>query len=322
MNWTNHPLTGYTDVTIDSNCILLNNELLFYKKSKSVLRITKTTGIPSPLTINGITYPFAGIAGAVFYVEMTNLVGATDGTGMFVVQNGNDIVLQLDYRAVNGMKQSLIVSDCAPSLVPVLEGSDLPFYLQSVNDIEWLQTNGEWYVMGVNDYPMSRDIQIAINGGYYSTIFRTTGETFDETFDSTFQVNDEETRFFQLDPINCEFDHILVEWVSRFGNLKSWWFEVEKTINESPKQLDLEVLDDGFNTIKNKQVSLLLTSKRNDIYNQTYLADLVISDEVYIYDGDSVGTKRQGKITQNNFEIEKKRKDVSLMLNTYRYDTI
>jgi hypothetical protein len=104
--------------------------------------------------------------------------------------------------------------------------------------------------------------------------------------------------------------------------LKSWWFEVEKTINESPKQLDLEVIDDGFNTIKNKQVSLLLTSKRNDIYNQTYLADLVISDEVYIYDGDSVGTKRQVKITQNNFEIEKKRKDVSLMLNTYRYDTI
>jgi hypothetical protein len=84
----------------------------------------------------------------------------------------------------------------------------------------------------------------------------------------------------------------------------------------------MDVLDDGFKTYKNKQVSLQLKTPRCDIYNQLYLSDLAISDEVYVYDGDTVETKRQCKVEQNNLEVENKRKDVIIKINTYKYDII
>lgn len=322
MNWIEHDLTGYTDVKVYSNTDILNNQNRFFKMAKSMFKIVKQTNNEVVLTINGIEYTFPGNNGSEFYIEVTSIVGSTSYYGTFTIQHENDTVLSLDYISIDGMRRTNIVSEKLPSLIPVIQNSDLPFYLQLVNEAEWLQTGGDWYVVGANDVVTSIDAQPAISGGSFTYILRTTGETFDETFDFTFQVSDEEIRYFQMEEVECEFNHILVEWVSKYGQLKSWWFEVEKTIFESPRQLDMDVLDDGFKTFKNKQVSLQLKTPRCDIYNQLYLSDLAISDEVYVYDGDTVETKRQCKVEQNNLEVEKKRKDVIIKINSYKYDII
>ncbi|CAB5225841.1 hypothetical protein UFOVP756_11 [uncultured Caudovirales phage] len=323
MNWIALNPQPKSEISIYTNGTQLGNDLVFFKKSKSFIRLVKNdNNTYSELSINGQDYSIAGVSGSEIYIEISDIINATDDSSTIVFQWDGDVIFELDYMVEKGLKQSVVVSDVFPSEIPIVEGSLLPFYMQAMLQFEWLKTDSSWAVLGVNDFGSTYNLMPRIQTGDYTNILRTINTTFDDTFDLTFQANDDEQRYFELKPLECEQDIILVEWVSRFGQRKSWWFEVEKTVNESHKQLDLETMEDGFNTLKSKQISILVQTKHCDIFNQTYLSDLVFSDEVYIYDGETTATKRQVKVSQNTIDVENKRKTVALLLNTYRYDSI
>ena len=127
---------------------------------------------------------------------------------------------------------------------------------------------------------------------------------------------------FQFVNVDCDNEFILLEWVGRFGQKKSWWFRIEKEISSSDKRLSLQTLDNSHNVLKNKNIGLELSHKSADNATQRYLSDIVLSDEVYFYNGTENTSKSQVEVETNSFEIVRDKRDISLKINTYKYDTI
>jgi hypothetical protein len=115
---------------------------------------------------------------------------------------------------------------------------------------------------------------------------------------------------------------ILVEWVGHYGILKSWWFDVISQVMQSTKQIDIQTMDNGYNTLKNKTKSIVLQHKKANQKTQAYLADLILSDDVSVYWSDSETDKHRVRVETNSFDVTQRKRDVQLTLNTFVYDTI
>ena len=70
---------------------------------------------------------------------------------------------------------------------------------------------------------------------------------------------------------------IRFEWIGRFGVKKSWWFKIDKTIYSTSKTLDIQTMDNGFNTLKDKNTNLIISHRNADNLTQNYLSDIVLS---------------------------------------------
>ena len=107
--------------------------------------------------------------------------------------------------------------------------------------------------------------------------------------------------------------------ISAQGQPKSWWFTINRMIYGSDKQLNLQTMENGYSTLKNKRVSVQVKHPRADTTTQAYLSDIAMSDEVYIYEGI---TRVRVRLADNTFEVSQGKRDVILTINKYAYDTI
>lgn len=127
---------------------------------------------------------------------------------------------------------------------------------------------------------------------------------------------------FQFVNVDCDNEFMLLEWTGRFGQKKSWWWKIEKEISASTKNLSMQTLDNSYNVLKNKSMGLELSHKQADNATQRYLSDIVLSDEVFFYYGTENTTKSQIEVETNTFEIVRDKRDITLKINTFIYDTI
>lgn len=132
-------------------------------------------------------------------------------------------------------------------------------------------------------------------------------------------ISGAQTRMIDLP---CTNEHILFEWVGRFGVKKSWWFKKESVISEATKTINLQTLDNGFNTLKDKNTNLIISHRNADNLTQHYLSDIVLSDEVYCYPDETVESKLQVRVETNSFEVGLNNRDIVLTINKNAYDTI
>lgn len=132
-------------------------------------------------------------------------------------------------------------------------------------------------------------------------------------------ISGRQTRLIDLP---CTNEHILFEWTGRFGVKKSWWFKKESVISEATKTINLQTLDNGFNTLKDKNTNLIISHRNADNLTQHYLSDIVLSDEVFCYPDETVESKLQVRVETNSFEVGINNRDIVLTINKNAYDTI
>ena len=126
----------------------------------------------------------------------------------------------------------------------------------------------------------------------------------------------------RLVDLPCTNEHILFEWTGRFGVKKSWWFKKEAVISEATKTINIQTLDSGFNTLKDKNTNLIISHRNADNLTQHYLSDIVLSDEVYCYPDETAESKLQVRVETNSFEVGLSNRDIVLTINKNAYDTI
>ena len=132
-------------------------------------------------------------------------------------------------------------------------------------------------------------------------------------------ISGRQTRLIDLP---CTNEHILFEWTGRFGVKKSWWFKKESVISDATKTINLQTLDSGFNTLKDKNTNLVISHRNADNLTQHYLSDIVLSDEVYCYPDETAASKLQVRVETNSFEVGLNNRDIVLTINKSAYDTI
>lgn len=132
-------------------------------------------------------------------------------------------------------------------------------------------------------------------------------------------ISGAQTRLIDLP---CTYEHILFEWTGRFGVKKSWWFKKESVISEATKTINLQTLDSGFNTLKDKNTNLVISHRNADNLTQHYLSDIVLSDEVFCYPDETAASKLQVRVETNSFEVGLNNRDIVLTINKNAYDTI
>ena len=126
----------------------------------------------------------------------------------------------------------------------------------------------------------------------------------------------------RLIDLPCTNEHILFEWTGRFGVKKSWWFKKESVISEVTKTINLQTMDSGFNTLKDKNTNIVISHRNADNLTQHYLSDIVLSDEVFCYPDDTAANKLQVRVETNSFEVGLNNRDIVLTINKNAYDTI
>lgn len=126
----------------------------------------------------------------------------------------------------------------------------------------------------------------------------------------------------KLIDLPCTNEHILFEWTGRLGVKKSWWFKKESVISQATKTINLQTMDSGFNTLKDKNTNLVISHRNADNLTQHYLSDIVLSDEVFCYPDETAEGKLQVRVETNSFEVGLNNRDIVLTINKDAYDTI
>lgn len=296
MTWVNHFENDYW--IIESNATVGENKE-FYRWERSFLRLTcKDVVNQESLSVDGIRYVFYS-DNEVSIIEITDLIRAFSGGTITFVTDAALTIYELDWLAIEGERPTAQNTDILPFEIPFNDSNVIPFWFQCTESMQ-KSVDSVW------------------------SDFHTTGIlSFDaqelETLGVRQKDSGQQTNFVNLP---CWTDKILVEWVGRFGQLKSWWFTVDKTVYSSDKQINIQTLENGYNTLKNKRTNLLISHRRADQITQHYLSDIVLSDEVYVYTSSAAASKTQVRIENSNIEVSPRKQDVNLIINLYAYDTI
>jgi hypothetical protein len=300
MNWTTH--INDTDWIIESTAIIDSGTNYFYKWDKSFIRITMKTAGVKTITVEGVKYTMYSMNEYVI-IEITEFVRSTSSDLILYFSDDNSFYFVFQASTINGASISEFKSRI-PAEIPYIATTN-PFWVQLSENMMTKTIVDEIIDYNVTSNPdggvLSYNWVEEVSHGASLYLYTTTG------YYSHF-----------ITP-SCTTDKILVEWVSAQGKKKSWWFQVERTIIGSDKQLNLQTMENGYNTLKNKRVSIQVSHKNADMTTQTYLSDIAISDEVYIYEGT---TRMQVRLADNSFDITQRKRDVQLIINKFAYDTI
>ena len=305
MNWILHTNSD-ANWKIESNGLpdydnSTDNGILAYRWEKTFVRITMKTAGQKTITVDNVDYILFD-ANEVVIVEITDFVRSF-ASGSIIFESGS-FSYTLNFTAIKGERQTENNKYRLPNEIVYNSSAVFPFWIQITEsmEVEKIPTGGiiltfENQINSVDWHHLkaTENIQNVIRAGTWQTEI----------------VSD-----------NCFTDKILFEWVGRFGVLKSWWFTIEKYTYGTEKELNLQTIENGFYTLKNKRTNLVVKHQRADLLTQQYLSDIVLSDEVYIYDGTTVADKLRVKIDNNSFDVSKKKRDISLTVNKFAYDTI
>ena len=310
MNWLTHSDSN-ADWKIESNGLpdydtSSDNGILAYRWEKTFIRLTMKTNGEKTMSVNGIDYVFFD-ANEYVLIEITDYVRSFN-SGNFTFESGV-FTYTLNFLSRSGERQTSNNKYRLPFEIVYNSSAVFPFWIQITEkmEVEKIPTGG-----------IMLTFENQINSVDWHHLKAT--ENIKNVITATSSPNWSTNIVNCMD--NCWTDKVLFEWVGHFGVLKSWWFTIDKITYLTDKELDLQTIENGFYTLKNKRTNLSVKHLKADLYTQQYLSDIVLSDEVYIYDGTTVADKLRVKIDNNSFDVSNKKRDISLTVNKFAYDTI
>ena len=309
MNWLTHSDSD-ANWKIESNGLpdydnSTDNGILAYRWEKTFVRITMKTAGQKTITVDNVDYILFD-ANEVVIVEITDFVRSF-ASGSIIFESGS-FSYTLNFTAIKGERQTENNKYRLPLEIVYNPSVVFPFWIQITESmsVEKVPRDIVPIILGLGNEISSFDWHL------YKTTY---------SIENTIKAAGWSTNIVNCID-NCWTDKVLFEWVGRFGALKSWWFTIEKYTYGTEKELNLQTMENGYNTLKNKRTNLVVKHQRADLLTQQYLSDIVLSDEVYIYDGTTVADKLRVKIDNNSFDVSKKKRDISLTVNKFAYDTI
>jgi len=309
MNWILHTNSD-ANWKIESNGLPdydagTDNGILAYRWEKTFIRITMKTAGQKTITVDNVDYILFD-ANEVVIIEITDFVRSF-ASGSIIFGSGS-FSYTLNFTAIKGERQTENNKYRLPSEIVYNPSAVFPFWIQLTESMEV-----EKVPKDIAPIIISLENQISsFDWHFYKTTY---------SIENTIKAAGWSTEIINCID-NCWTDKVLFEWVGRFGVLKSWWFTIEKYTYGTDKELNLQTMENGYNTLKNKRTNLVVKHQRADLLTQQYLSDIILSDEVYMYDGAAVANKIQVKIDNNSFDVSKKKRDISLTVNKFAYDTI
>lgn len=310
MKWITH--LNDTEYKIESTAVNAANNI-FYTWEKALIKVTsKINASGIYCTINGEKYEFYKY-GDFVVVEITDQTRAFNSGSVLIEDYDDRQIAVINWVSRKGEKPTKENINYLPSEIPFSSANPtIPFYLEVSHRIEVLNVGGSWILFGAGDYisdptnyPMAKDFAL-INDYHISPKL----------------LLREKGILKKMQEIACTTDMIRFEWIGRFGVKKSWWFKIDKTIYSTSKTLDIQTMDNGFNTLKDKNTNLIISHRNADNLTQNYLSDIVLSDDVFCYPDETLDGKIQVKIDNSNFEVSKRNRDIILTVNKNQYDTI
>ena len=294
---------------VESNAVNAANDI-FYTWEKALIKVTWKIGGGIIFYINGEKYEVFS-AGEFVILEITDQTRAFNSGSVLIEDYEDRQIAVINWVSRKGERPTESNIDRLPSEIGIDThftgaGSSLivlPFWMQVSEKMEVF--NGvSWINFYTGGDIMSFDVSPAYNDD--TQFYRTKNRQIPTSF-----IN-----------LTCTTDMILFEWIGRFGVKKSWWFKIDKTVYSTSKTLDIQTMDNGFNTLKDKNTNLIISHRNADNLTQNYLSDIVLSDDVFCYPDETLDGKIQVKIDNNNFEVSKRNRDIILTVNKNQYDTI
>ncbi len=310
MKWITH--LNSTEYKIESTAVDAANDI-FYTWEKAFIKVTSKTyfgGIYC--TINGEKYEFYK-AGDFVVVEITDQTRALNSGSVLIEDYDDRQIAVINWVSRKGEKPTKENINYLPTEIPFSSANPtIPFYLEVSHRTEVLNVGESWVLFGTGDYTSDptnypKAFDFALINDYHI---------------SPKLLIKEKGILKKMQEIACTTDMIRFEWIGRFGAKKSWWFKIDKTIYSTSKTLDIQTMDNGFNTLKDKNTNLIISHRNADNLTQNYLSDIVLSDDVFCYPDETIDGKIQVKIDNNNFEVSKRNRDIILTVNKNKYDTI
>lgn len=302
MNWITH--YNGTNWKIETNAayyVSAYSTYYYFRFDKSFLKITMKTAGEKTIVIDNESYTFYS-ANEYILVEITDSIRSLfDGRITFTSGSFSET---MDWVPILGASSEEFLHDL-PKEIPFNPSSTLPFWICISKDMKTKTTRNT-----IRTYNAPASGSKSASYDWISEITINNVQLF---------LYDIDNNYTYLTNKSCWTDKILVEWISAFGFPKSWWFQVDGEIYGSDKTLNLQTMENGYYTLKNKRVSVRIKHTRADNTTQKYLSDIAMSDEVYVYEG---LTKLRVRLADNAFEITQGKRDVQLLINKYAYDTI
>lgn len=299
MTWITHLDSAFWKIESNLISFITNNG---YRWEKTFIRMTcKDYVNQSVLTVDGEDFEFF-VDGEVSIYEITDLIRSTDSGTITFVNQAAATILELDYVSFDGERESSFHNESVlPDEIPYIAGSE-KFYVQTDQKLGYWSTANTWEPFYAGGPMTSIDVRSKAD------------------FDLLLGVYDGPavgTVTYNFVRPACTTDLVLLEWVGRYGLRKSWYFKIDRLVYNSDKQLNLQTMENGYDTYKNKRASMVILHKDADFKTQRYLSDLVLSDKVYFaVDGSQV------RVETNISEITERKRDLQFTINYHAYDTI
>ena len=305
---------------------------------RNFLQVGRKNPTISQITINGFIYnfhePFLQIDVSDFihsYIEDSisiDINGVNVWNIYFYAKQGFSPVVselmppsQIPYLAQMGDSPNFIIS----LYLPTQTGRKIE-KLVGQNWIEIVEVTGEPQSVNIGDDAELVRIKNITGGG-------TSGNesTFDYTFDYTFRGYDlglplpprDNSIYWQLQKPECNIEYLLAQWETEMGQTKTWYFQKNATVRSNDKIISIDNTSrpDGYDVRKNKLIDFTILQPRADILTRKYLADIVLSDDVFIWVN---GRKEPVWIEAKNFIASEKHtpEDVILTAKFRKFETV
>lgn len=306
--------------TADFNITIFDERVFVYEQN--YITITQNSIPPAmTVTVDGRIYTFHSNSITIEYSDV--LASSAADTGNVVVDG-----LSIPWTRFFGVSpdaniilppNKLIIPDNIP-------GISSAFYLPIFYQMDFI------YVYGVSAGISTLLTTIPANTlsnyslptiGNYDYLYLYIGDSTPKKYFleriNRYNINSDDEYYIKIESGECGTNYILVHWLSSFGLLKSYVFEVEEATRGAANVIELfdSTLRDAVTYRKKMDMSLNLIARDISGCDMEYLSDIITSNNVQAVCG-NLGALPVG-VTNNNAIYGQSRGDFKITIETKKY---
>jgi len=306
--------------TADFNITIFNERVFVYEKNYITITQNSTPPVMT-VTVNGRVYTFHTNSITIEYSDI--LASAAADTGNVVVDG-----LSIPWKRFFGVSpdaniilppNKLIIPDNVP-------GISTAFWLPITYKLDTIEIYG--VIAGASSLIRTVTADTLVNyslptiGNYDSLVLLIgdeTGIVYSLERINRYKIDSDAEYYVEIEKGECGTNYILVHWLSSFGLMKSYVFEVEEATRGAANVVELfdSTLRNAVTYRKKMDMSLNLIARDVSGCDMEYLSDIITSNNVQAVCG-NLGALPVG-VTNSNASYGQSRGDFKITIETKKY---
>lgn len=306
--------------TADFNITIFNERVFVYEQN--YITITQNSIPPAlTVTVDGRVYTFHTNSITIEYSDV--LASAASNSGNVVVDG-----LSIPWKRFFGTSpdsniilppNKLIIPDNVP-------GISTAFWLPITYKLYTVEVYG--VIAGASSLIRTVTADALVNyslptiGNYDYLVLNIRNETgivYSLERINRYKIDSDAEYYVEVESGECGTNYILIHWLSYFGLMKSYVFEVEEATRGAANVIELfdSTLRDAVTYRKKMDMSLSLIARDISGCDMEYLSDIITSNDVRAVCG-NLGALPVG-VTNNNYTYGQQRGDFKITIETKKY---